>query len=88
MEAIGAIGVLIVLFFIVAGIVWFLMPFFILGTNKRLDKILDELKTLRNHAVMQPHGGSHGRQAGDRPSTPMQPLHVARKTKDGRYVLE
>lgn len=39
MEAIGVFGVILLIFAIIVGILWILVPFLIMGVNKRLDKL-------------------------------------------------
>lgn len=40
MEAMGGLYLLLGLFFLIVGILWILMPFLIMGTNRRLDKLI------------------------------------------------
>jgi hypothetical protein len=42
MEVFAGFYILFVLFLIVLGILWMLVPFLIMGTNNRLDKILKQ----------------------------------------------
>lgn len=50
MEAFGALYLVVVLFFIVVGILWILMPFLIMGTNRRLDKLIRQNTELLKRA--------------------------------------
>ena len=42
MEAISGLGVLWILFLLVLGILWFLLPFAIFGTKDRLRDMIEE----------------------------------------------
>lgn len=42
MEAIGSLGALWILFLLVLGILWFLLPFAIFGTKDRLRDLIEE----------------------------------------------
>lgn len=42
MEAISGLGVLWILFLLVLGILWFLLPFAIFGTKDRLRDLIEE----------------------------------------------
>jgi Na+/proline symporter len=41
--AAGIFGLLLIIFLIVLAVLWIIMPFLIIGTNKRLDRIGDIL---------------------------------------------
>jgi len=36
----GVLGVILVIFLVILAILWCLMPFLIMGTNSRLDRII------------------------------------------------
>ena len=42
MEALGSLGALWILFLLVLGILWFLLPFAIFGTKDRLRDLIEE----------------------------------------------
>ena len=42
MEAIGGLSILWILFLLVLGILWFLLPFAIFGTKDRLRDLIEE----------------------------------------------
>ena len=42
MEAFGSLGALWILFLLVLGILWFLLPFAIFGTKDRLRDLIEE----------------------------------------------
>ena len=42
MEAISSLGIIWVLFLVVLGILWFLLPFAIFGTKDRLRDLIEE----------------------------------------------
>ena len=42
MEAISSLGILWILFLVVLGILWFLLPFAIFGTKDRLRDLIEE----------------------------------------------
>lgn len=63
-------------------IAWALLPFFVLGTNKRLDQLIAEVRKLNQGSPAQ---------MGTTPRTPVaapKALHVDRRTTDGRLVIE
>lgn len=45
----GVVGLIVFLFLVVLAILWFILPFAVLGTNKRLDKITSHLVTINNN---------------------------------------
>jgi hypothetical protein len=45
----GLIMLILIIFIVIVLILWIFVPFIILGTNKRLDKIDDHLRVLRNN---------------------------------------
>ncbi len=42
MEAISSLGIIWILFLVVLGILWFLLPFAIFGTKDRLRDLIEE----------------------------------------------
>ena len=42
----GPFSLIILLFALVLGVLWFLLPFAVFGTKARLDRILAELQTV------------------------------------------
>lgn len=42
MEAIGSLSIIWILFLVVLGILWFLLPFAIFGTKDRLRDLIEE----------------------------------------------
>ena len=45
-KLLGPSSLLIFLFALVLGVLWFLLPFAVFGTKARLDKIIAELQTI------------------------------------------
>lgn len=82
MEGLVAFWVVFVILLLVLSVCWILLPFFILGTNKRLDRLIAELKTLNARTAM-----SGGSRAASMPSGGPSDLHVSKKAPDGRYVI-
>ena len=44
MNALGGFGVILSLFLIVVALLWIFVPFILMGTNRRLDKLLEEAR--------------------------------------------
>jgi hypothetical protein len=50
MGAVTGVSALLMLFLIVLAILWLLVPFLIMGTNRRLDKVIEQnAQLLRSH---------------------------------------
>lgn len=45
----GFIVLVLVVFLFVLAVLWMLMPFLIMGTNKRLDKLIQQNRDLHRH---------------------------------------
>jgi len=45
-KLLGPFSLIIFLFALVFGVLWFLLPFAVFGTKARLDKIIAELQTI------------------------------------------
>ena len=43
------IGLVILLFLIVLGVLWFMLPFAVFGTKARLDRLIVELQTVNEN---------------------------------------
>ena len=44
--ALGGLSLLLALFLIVVGVLWLFVPFLIMGTNKRLDRVIEQNERL------------------------------------------
>lgn len=51
----GTVGLILMVFLFVLGILWILVPFLIMGTNKRLDKLIRRVEDLEHAFRVSPN---------------------------------
>ncbi|MFP8489564.1 hypothetical protein ACKGJO_10770 [Gracilimonas sp. Q87] len=51
----GTLGLILMVFLFVLGILWILVPFLIMGTNKRLDKLIRRVEDLERASKVSPN---------------------------------
>lgn len=47
----GAVTLILFVFLVVLAILWIILPFAVLGTNKRLDKIMGHMDTMNKNII-------------------------------------